>query len=344
MKYKTNFTYSFSDSVNPPRFKGKVDVATPLEFPFPKNIDDLLQDLKQRDPGAYASRKLDQFEDYTGIRADKFQSGFNSDMESAIDANFVAFIKRSVKPNFDAQEWKKVLSEFELTQKKFVAARFSESLAAKVKITYDKLEKIKAKTPEKDECRLLSVEEAFVLWTGRHPVKFNQVDPKFYRDHMAIAISHQEAFAGAVARYKKSNAIKVSTWVTVDEAKILNLCNNAKVYPTVHKSGQQVAVQISLPSTVVTLSEHKNIVGAKREKELAGQCKYLQKIKDDLWVSGTFASLNQSFYVIGQWTPDSGQAELYHYQDNKPAIGMEKKYLRWIYSHARGKYIGPEQI
>lgn len=129
MKYKVNFSHTFSDTANPKRFKRDVTVAAGLEFPFPKQTDDLVLQLKATDAEGYKALKLDQFETYTGVKPDKFQSGFDAVLKKKIDANFMEYVKKVARPDFTEDQWDKLLTFFETKQVELVKAQFAKALA-----------------------------------------------------------------------------------------------------------------------------------------------------------------------------------------------------------------------
>ena len=322
MKYKVDFSHTFSDTANPKRFKRDVTVAGGLEFPFPKQTEALVLELKASDADAYKALKLDQFETYTGVKPDKFQAGFDAALKKKIDANFVDYVKKVAKPDFTEGQWDKLLTFFETKQVELVKAEFAKALASIVKVNYEKLERLKASAPRPDEDRLLDVDQAFLLWIGRHPVKFSKVEDKFYDDHFFKDVSEADAFEIAVARYMKNKGVKTSSLVKVAPSSLLAKANGGKAYPAVYNGAQQIAVKVTCEVITAALTFEK-VTGDKAVRQ--------------------FKKGTQNFYVMGGWDPDTGEAVLYHYQaeGSKPDSAMLKKYLRWTYSNKEGKFLGP---
>jgi hypothetical protein len=341
MKYKVKYSYAFADKVSPKRFQRTVTVAADLEFPFPKQTDALIIALKARDAEQYKHLKLEQFETYTGLAATKFQSAFNADIEKKIDANFVNYVKLVAKPDFTETQWDKLLTFFETKQVEFLRDNFAKALSAIVNVQYEKLEKIKSAAPKQDESRQLDVDQAFLLWCGRQPVKFKQVEDKFYGDHIKQELSNGIAFDWAVERYKKSKAVKTSSLVGASPSTLLNKANGGKAYPSVFKGAQQIAVKVTCDVITVALQENK-VVGDKAIALFKKNNKNCAQV-GDVWLTGTFTKGTQSFYVMGGWDPETGNADLYHYQaeNAKPAAELLAEYRRWTYSNQEGKFIGP---
>lgn len=341
MKYKVKFAHTFSDTVNPKRFQRKVSVAADLEFPFPKQTDDLIIALKASDAERYKGLKLEQFETYTGMAPAKFQSAFNANIEKKIDANFVDYVKKVAKPDFDETQWDKLLTLFETRQVEFLKDSFAKALSDIVKVNYEKLEKIKATAPKPDESRQLDVDQAFLLWCGREPVKFKKVEDKFYGDHIKKELSNAIAFDWAVERYKAKKTVKTSSLVGASPSTLLNKANSGKAYPAEFKGAQQIAVKVSCDVITVALEENK-VVGDKAIAQFKKDNKLCAQV-GDVWLTGTFTKGTQVFYVMGAWDPNTGDADLYHYQAEsaKPAAGLLAKYRRWTYSHKEGKFTGP---
>lgn len=344
MKYKVKFSYSFADTVKPVRFKRKVTVAADLEFPFPKQIDDKVLELKANDPEKYKNLKLEQFESYTGTTAQKFQSAFETLVQKKIDANFVDYVKKVARPHFNDSQWDKLLALFETRQMAFVKESFAKSLSEIVKITYEKLDRLKAAAPKPDESRQLDVDQAFLLWCGRKPVKFKRVEDKFYDDHIKKEVSRKIAFDWAVERYKTGRNVRVSTLVEASPSGLLNKANGGKAHPAVYRHTQQIAVKVTCDALTTTLQENRP-VGDKAVRQFEKEHKGLCVKVGEVWLSATFKTGTQSFYVMGGWDPDSGDAELYHYQDEagKPRAALLPEYLRWTYSHKEGRFIGPSR-
>ncbi|MFX1678566.1 hypothetical protein PV762_04980 [Mitsuaria sp. CC2] len=344
MKYKVSFSYAFPDKVKPKRFQRDVDIAADLEFPFPKQIDEAVIALKAADPEAYKHLKEQQFETYTGVAPAKFQSAFDAQIRKKIDANFVDYARKVARPDFDERQWDKLLALFETRQVAFLKESFAQDLSALVTDTYEKLERLKAKAPKPDESRQLDADQAFLLWCGRRPVRFRKVEDKFYDDHIKQNVSRQFAFDWAVERFK-SNRVTTSSVVDMSPAALLNKANGGKAYPTVYRGVQQIAVKVSCDVWTVKLQAHDDVVG-KKALELFKKDNKLNAQARDVWLSAAeIKTKTQDFYVMGRWDPESGEAELYHYQDAgaKPALSMLKEYLRWTYSHKEGRFVGPSR-
>ncbi|RZJ08616.1 MAG: hypothetical protein EOP39_13465 [Rubrivivax sp.] len=342
MKYKVNFLYSFSDTVNPKRFKRAVTVGAALEFPFPKQTDDLIIQLKATDPERYKALKLDQFETYTGVKADKFQAGFDAGFTKKIDANFLEYVKKVAKPDFTEDQWDKLLTFFETKQVELLRGTFTKNLADIVKVNYEKLEKLKASAPRADEDRQLDVDQAFLLWCGRKPVKFSKVEDKFYGDHFFKDVSEADAFTLLIARNKKKSTVTSGSMVKVAPSALLAKANGGKAYPSVYQGAQQIAVKVTCEVLTATLTLE-TVTGAKAVTQFQKNNKHSHDMGNGKWATATFKKGTQDFYVMGSWDPETGDADLYHYQaeSSKPASAMVKKYLRWTYSNREGKFIGP---
>ncbi|WP_422012900.1 hypothetical protein [Roseateles sp.] len=341
MKYKVKFSYAFADTANPKRFKKTVTIDADLEFPFPKQTDDVILALKASDAERYKTLKLEQFETYTGVTAAKFQSSFDTNIKKKIDANFVDYVKKVAKPDFDESQWDKLLSFFETKQVEFLKDAFAKGLADIVKVNYEKLEKLKAAAPKPNESRQLDVDQAFLLWCGKNPIKFKKVEDKFYGDHIKKEVSAAIAFDWAVERYKKNKNVKTSSLVEASPSTVLNKANGGKAYPSVFKGAQQIAVKVTCDVLTAVLEENK-VVGDKAAAQFKKDNKHWAQV-GDVWLSATFKKGTQSFYVMGTWDPDSGDAELYHYQneDAKPPMALLPEYRRWTYSNKEGKFLGP---
>ena len=342
MKYKANFSHTFSDTANPKRFQRDVIVAAGLEFPFPKQTDELVLQLKATDADRYKALKLDQFETYTGVKHDKFQSGFDAAIKKKIDANFMEYVKKIARPDFSQDQWDKLLTFFETKQVELVKAEFAKALAHIVKVNYEKLDRLKASAPRPDEDRLLDVDQAFLLWVGRKPVKFAKVEDKFYDDHFFKDVSEADAFQIAVGRYKKNKNVKTSSLVKAAPSSLLAKANGGKAYPAVYNGAQQIAVKVTCEVITAALTLEK-VTGDKAIRQFQKDNKHAHDMQDGTWATATFKKGTQNFYVMGGWDPDTGEAILYHYQaeSSKPDAAMLKKYLRWTYSNKEGKFLGP---
>lgn len=342
MKYKVRFTHQFTDSANPKRFARAVNVDVNLEFPFPKQTSELIIRLKAIHPERYASLKLDQFETYTGLKPDKFQTAFNANITKKIDANFAEYAKNVAKPDFSNAQWDKVLDFFEAKQVELVKAAFAKGLADITRVNYEKLEKLKAAAPKPDEVRKLDVDQAFLLWSGRNAIKFSKVEDKFYGDHIQKDVSQASAFDLAIERYKKKKSVTTSSVAKIAPSELLNKANSGKAYPAVHKDSQQIAVKVSCDVISVSLEVVK-VTGDKNLKQFKSENKHHHHLGDDQWIKPTFSKGQQTFYVMGDWDPETGKAVLYHYQEEsrKPAAKLLPEYLTWTYSHKEGKFTGP---
>ncbi|MGQ3051408.1 MAG: hypothetical protein ACT6S0_06460 [Roseateles sp.] len=342
MKYKVRFTHQLTDGANPKRFARAVNVDVNLEFPLPKQTSELILKLKTLHPQMYAKLKLEQFETYTGVDPEKFQAAFNANIKKKIDANFADYVKNVAKPDFSPAQWDKVLNFFEGRQVELVKAAFAKGLAEITQVNYEKLEKLRAAAPKPDEVRKLDVDQAFLLWNGRKAVKFSKVEDKFYGDHFQKDVSQASAFDLAIERYKKKKSVTTSSVAKVAPSDLLNKANSGQAYPAVFNGSQQIAVKVTCEVISVSL-ETVTVTGEKNLKTFKADNKHHHHVGNDQWIKPTFTKGQQTFYVMGDWDPETGKAVLYHYQNEsgKPAAKMLPEYLTWTYSHKEGKFTGP---
>jgi hypothetical protein len=343
VKYKVRFTHQLTDGANPKRFDRVVNVDVNLEFPFPKQTSELVIQLKALHPQMYAKLKLEQFETYTGITAEKFHAAFDANIKKKIDANFATYVKNVANPDFSVAQWDKLLDFFQSKQVELVKTAFAKGLADITKVNYEKLQKLKAAAPKPDEVRKLDVDQAFLLWSGRKAIKFSQVEDKFYGDHVQKDVSQASAFDLAIERYKKKKHVLTSSVVKISPGELLNKANSGRAYPAIHDDSQQIAVKVTCDVITVTLEQVK-VNGKMELKQFKAANKHCHHVRDDQWLAPTFTKGQQTFYVMGNWDPETGKASLYHYQEesSKPAAKMLPEYLTWVYSHKEGRFTDPK--
>lgn len=316
MKYEIDYNYAFDDNAAPKRHTERVVIKTTLRFELPDVPND------DRD-----------FEARTGTRQDRFEQTFQAMTEKAIDAAYKEKVKAAAQVCTAPAHWKAWVGKFEKNQVAYVEDLFTSSM--------QKLAKVAVKLmPDVVTKKTLAPADACALYLQHFPPKFT-VAGKFYDDHMVKAISTPEVHENAIARFKKNQRIKVSSWIELSEATVKNKASSGKKIAHVYNNAQQLGVTIKARQWTATISESSWKPGAKgkQPKETIAV-----KIQSDVYYIEIDIAKddNLEIFVMGQWDPQSGQAEIYHYEANPPgAHTMLDKHRKWFYNETTKEYTAP---
>jgi hypothetical protein len=314
MKYTLEYGYSFADNAEPKRHDQTINIKTSLSFEFP-------------DQGKTDTR---DFEARTGVAKKTFEDKFKSATQTAILEHYKSDVKTAAQALNSPGDWGKHLGIFVKGEVASVTKLFDETLRRMAKVAAkNQDDTISEKT--------LDGAEACALYLTNYPIKFTVAD-KFFTDHMIPAVDKNTVTAAAIERYKKNTNTKTTSWIELSKATVLNKATSGQKIAHVYSGAQQLGVYIKARQWTARITE----ITKKQDQKKNGVIQ-IKIQKDFVYLEIEFTKdENFQLFVMGNWVPTSGQAEIYHYEAHPPQkSNMVAKYLKWRHNESTKKYISP---
>lgn len=317
MKYVYQFACSFDDTSSPKRHALPVEVKARLEFEF--------DDVGKPDNRDFHAR--------TGSQQGAFETSFKARAEQVIMAHYKEATKESGKALNSQQDWENYLKRFTASQQVSVADMFKEILGALSK---------KANTVEAEMMpvkKKVTSTEALALYLEHHPVKFTVAD-KFFGDHVVKSIDSNTVKESAASRYIKNNT-GTSSWIELDVGSLKSKAGAGQKIAKIHSGQQQIGVYITCKQWTARVTESK--FNPKKDKKPDKNTVQIIKGRETLYIDIEITK-NESFkiFVLGGWDPNTGEAEIYHYEANPPGSSiLQDKYLTWWFNPRTKKFTAP---
>lgn len=317
MKYVYQFSSSFDDTGSPKRHALQVEVKARLEFEF--------DDIAKPDNRDFHGR--------TGVQQNAFETSFKARADEVILKRYKEGTKEAAKALNSPQDWENFLKRFAASEQVSVADMFKEILSALSK----QVNKVEAELlPVKKK---LGATEALALYLEHHPVKFSVAD-KFFGDHVVKSIDSNTVKESAASRYIKANTA-TSSWIELDVGSLKSKAGAGQKIAKVHQGKQQIGVYITCKQWTAKVSP--SDFNPKKDKKPDKNTLPVLKGRETVYIDIDITK-NESFkiFVLGEWDPNTGDAEIYHYEASPPTSStLLDKYLTWWFNPRLKKFTAP---
>ena len=183
----------------------------------------------------------------------------------------------------------------------------------------------------------LTADAARALYISNYKLRMT-VAAKFSGDHLLETpnLSKKTSIDAAIKRYQSNQKIKLSSWMLMDKATILNKAAAGDKRAWVHAGTQQLVVRIRVTRRTVEVTPLQNKERQTYENvpvTVGSETHYLNCASQEKEVG---------IKIVGAWTPLTGEFELYHYDETAlmPDVMLDK-YLTWVQDDATRQYIRP---